>query len=237
MTTLEKVLELKRMGIPNSEIEIRLKNEEISPMEINDAMNQSKIKEAVSGEREYSTKGMIPSIMGGSEEEENSSSENGETYTPSSTKNQNEGYEDYSSESLPPQEYSNYPKKNEYPGFARDYEETTPVEEEFYENDYSDGGNYGRMNSETMIEVAEQVFSEKVKEIEKDLRTLKEFKTISAPIIEEFNERLKRIEKNFDKMQIAILERVGSFGRNIDSLKKEVEMVEDSFEKMNKNKK
>ena len=45
------------------------------------------------------------------------------------------------------------------------------------------------------------------------------------------------MERQFDKMQIAILERVGSFGKNVDSLRKEVEMVEDSFEKLNRNKK
>ncbi|MCR4327346.1 MAG: hypothetical protein NUV46_02075 [Nanoarchaeota archaeon] len=224
MTTLEKVLELKKMGIPESEIQIRLKNEGVSPMEINDAMNQSKIKEAVSGEREYSRIGMVPSIMGGAQDEENNS-ENEETYSPAPSPNEG------SPES--PQM-----RRNEYPGYARDYEEE-PAEEEYYQENSVEGyePGSGRVDSETMIEVAEQVFFEKIKDIEKELRNLKEFKTISAPIIEDLNERIKRIEKNFDKMQIAILEKVGSFGRNIDSLKKEVEMVEDSFEKMNKNKK
>jgi len=45
------------------------------------------------------------------------------------------------------------------------------------------------------------------------------------------------MERQFDKMQIAILERVGQFGKNLDSVKKEIEMVEDSFEKLNKSKK
>ena len=49
--------------------------------------------------------------------------------------------------------------------------------------------------------------------------------------------RLKRIEKNFDKMQIAILDEIGSIGKNIHSLKKEVGMIENSFEKVMKHKK
>ncbi|MDP3965958.1 MAG: hypothetical protein Q8Q04_00320, partial [archaeon] len=167
-------------------------------------------------------------------QEEETSSENGETYTPSSDKNQDSDYEEY------PNQESNYGqnRKNEYPGYARNYEETMPAEEEYYEEEspdgYESGGN--QMNSDTMIEVAEQVFSEKIKKLEEDLRKLKEFRNISAPVLEDMNERLKRIEKNFDKMQVAILERVGSFGKNIDSLQKEVEMVEDSFEKLNKKK-
>lgn len=235
MTTLEKVLELKRMGIPESEIQIRLKNEGVSPMEINDAMNQSKIKEAVSGEREYSRKGMVPSIMGGPEEEE-ASSENEETYSPRSSQ-RGSNYEDTGVPS-PDEEYPEYGQKNEFPGYARDYSGENSEEEYYEEGDMEgyEGGVGGGFASDTMIEVAEQVFSEKIKDIEKDLRTLKEFRTISAPVIDDLNERLKRIEKNFDKMQIAILERVGSFGKNIDSLRKEVEMVEDSFEKLNKKK-
>ncbi|MBS3084361.1 hypothetical protein J4411_00415 [Candidatus Pacearchaeota archaeon] len=231
MTLTDRILDLKRQGTPDYEIEMRLRNEGVSPMEINDAMNQSKIKEAVSGEGNYSKKGMVPSIMGGSEEEEKRQEEPEEedTYTPSPAPSQNQTYSDYSAQE---------PGQSPYPPYYSDssseeeYYEETPSEEN-YENNPQ---NYP-MNSETIIEVAEQVFFEKVKKIEEDLKKLKEFMTVSAPAIEDIDERLKRIEKNFDKMQIAILDRVGSFGKNIDSLKKEVEMVEDSFEKLNRNKK
>lgn len=223
MTTLERVLELKRTGIPDSEITARLKNEGVPPMEISDAMNQSKIKEAVSGEMGSSTKGMSPSIMGGQSYEENSKP-NEDAYVPSPSPEGGEDYQNYSSQE--PQNYGNY--SDNYPQ-EEQYYEGPPAEE------YS-GGGYS-MNSETMIEVAEQVFSEKMKSVEGELRSLKEFKTLADPKLKDFDERLKRMERQFDKMQIAILERVGEFGRNIDSVKKEIEMVEDSFEKMNKNKK
>ncbi len=217
MSVLEKVLNLKKSGVSEKEIITKLKNEGISPMEINDAINQSKIKEAVSGEQEDSTKGMVPSIMGGEEKkiiEE-------ETYTPSPSPSKEETYQDYSSqEDQGTEEY----------GSIGEYYEEAPSQE------YSSGNETG-MGSETMIEIAEQVFSEKIKKIEEELRTLKEFKTIASPNLEDLRERIKRIEKNFDKMQIAILERVGSFGKNINSLQKEVEMVEDSFGKIMKEKK
>lgn len=224
MTTLERVIELKKKGIPESEIIAQLKNEEISPMEISDTMNQLKIKEAVSGEGETSTNGMVPSIMGNGGQE-TAPSQQEEVYTPSSAPAQDnqQDYGNYSAQE--PQNYGGYSYGN-----GED-------QEEYYDDDYSqdnyDGENYG-MNSETMIEVAEQVFSEKMKKFESELKNLKEFKTIASPSLKDIDERLRRIEKQFDKMQIAILERVGEIGRNIDSVKKEVEMVEDSFEKMNK---
>ena len=216
MTVLEKVLELKKEGIPEIETIAKLKNEGISPMEINDAINQSKIKEAVSGEQENSTKGMVPSIMEQGEEKTKE-----ETYTPSPAQSSEENYQDYAYQEN--QETENYP----------------PQSEEYYEEDPQGVSQEEgiEIDSETMIEVAEQVFSEKIKKIEEDLRNLKEFKIIASPNLKDLEERIKRIEKNFDKMQIAILERVGSFGRNVNSLKKEIGMVEDSFEKMNRDRK
>jgi len=226
MTTLEKVLQLKKEGIPDAEIVKKLKNEGTPPMEISDAMNQSKIKEAVSGEKENSTKGMTPSIMGNESEEENNSSNKEDLYTPSPAPQENEDYSNYSSQ----ENYSsneNYSSDENYPS------------DEYYSQDYSPGSSQGgySMSPETMIEVAEQVFSEKMKSFENSVRNLKEFKAISSPQIKDLDERLRRIEKQFDKMQIAILERVGEFGRKVDSVKKEIEMVEDSFEKLNRKRK
>jgi len=226
MTTLERVIELKKKGIPESEIVAQLKNEGISPMEISDTMNQSKIKEAVSGEMENSTNGMVPSIMG-NESQEAIPSQQEEVYTPSSAPPApNNNQQDYGNYSV--QEPQNY-EANSYGG-GEDQEEY--YEDNYSQEDYS-GGEYG-MSSETMIEVAEQVFSEKMKSFESELKNLKEFRTIASPSLKDIDERLRRIERQFDKMQIAILEKVGEFGKNIDSVKKEVEMVEDSFEKMNR---
>mgnify|MGYP001590738012 FL=1 len=61
---------------------------------------------------------------------------------------------------------------------------------------------------------------------------LNEFQTLAQTRIENISERLKRIETSFDALQLAILDRVGSYGKNIDFVKKEIEMVEDSFSKL-----
>jgi len=46
------------------------------------------------------------------------------------------------------------------------------------------------------------------------------------------SERLKKIETTMDKLQIAILEKVGSYGQNLDGIRKEMSMMQDSFSKM-----
>jgi hypothetical protein len=220
MVPLGRVLELKKAGRSREEILSKLKEEGFNPMEINDAINQSRIKEAVS-EEENPTRGMVPSIMGMRSENDESTEE--ETYTPSSAPS-------------PTGDYSNYTSQEN--SMMSGYEGEDEYYPEEYSEQYAQGGAGGySMSSETMIEVAEQVFSEKIKRIEEDLKSLKEFKAVYSPMISDLNERVKRMEKSFDKMQIAILDKVGSFGRNIDAVKKEIEMVEDSFEKMNKSKK
>ncbi|MCK5044000.1 hypothetical protein KAR52_03305 [Candidatus Pacearchaeota archaeon] len=99
--------------------------------------------------------------------------------------------------------------------------------EEGYE-DYSQEGT----NTDTMIEIAEQVFSEKMKKITKQLADLNEFKTLAQVKIENSVERLKRIETIIDKLQISIIEKVGSYGQNLNSIKKEMSMMQDSFGKV-----
>jgi len=58
MGILEQVTKMKEQGIPDNQIANKLQEQRVSPKEINDALNQSKIKNAVSD-----TEGMQPSIM------------------------------------------------------------------------------------------------------------------------------------------------------------------------------
>lgn len=197
MGTLDQVIQMKNQGISDEEIASKLQEQKVSPKEINDAMNQSKIKNAVSD-----IEGMQPSIMN----------------SPKPTSN----------------------KEDIYVPQAQEYEqEIYAPQAEYQQEEYSPQTGYNEYSSQTgtdtdtMIEIAEQVFSQKMESISKEIKTLIEFKTIYSSKIDDVNQRLKRIENQFDKMQIAILDKVGKFGKNLDSLKKEIDMVEDSFSKMN----
>ena len=50
--------------------------------------------------------------------------------------------------------------------------------------------------------------------------------------IDNISDRLKRIESNIDTLQAEILERVGSYGRGIEGVKKEMSMMQESFGKI-----
>lgn len=97
-----------------------------------------------------------------------------------------------------------------------------------YEQPYSPSG----MDSGTMIEISEKVFSEKTQKMQKQLKEIAEFKVLAESRINSISERLKRIEDMIDKLQVAILEKVGSYGRGLENAQKEMQMMQDSFGKI-----
>jgi hypothetical protein len=192
MGILEQIRQMQNQRIPDEEIVSKLREQGVSPREINDAINQSQIKKAVVDDGEMN---------------------------------------------FPPQQtQENYiPQTQEIPEYSPEGESTQQQEyiqpQEGYQQDqygYSPGG----IDSDTIIELAEQVFFEKTKKIQKQVEDLNEFKTLSETKIENISDRLKRIETTIDKLQIAILEKIGSYGENINSIKKEMSMMQDSFGKV-----
>ena len=110
-------------------------------------------------------------------------------------------------------------------------QELYPQQEYYQEGSSGDYASEG-MGADTMIEVAEQVFSEKIKKLQKQTEEINEFKTLAQTKIDSTAERLKKIETIIDKLQIAILNKVGSYGKDLETIKKEMSMMQDSFGKM-----
>jgi DNA-binding transcriptional MerR regulator len=193
MAVLDQIMQLKNQGMSDSQIINNLRQQGISPNEINNAISQAEIKNAVAGDYQ-----------------EPMAQEINEEYPPQ------ENYEpqvDYNNQ-------QNYPPQEEY------------YPQEGYEGQENYAGQNAGFDSSTIIEIAEQVFSEKIKKIEKKVEELNEFKTLNKAKIENIDERLKKIESVIDKLQIAILEKVGSYGQNLGEIKKEMNMMQDSFGKM-----
>ena len=234
MTALERVMQLKGEGRGEGEIIATLRAEGVAPMQISDAINQSKIKEAVTDPNP--TEGMTPSIMPGTEEAPTISSGETQAQTPAPQENvytpepasQAQAPQTYQPQAYDPQPQAYAPQEQ----YAQD-----PYQNQGYD-DYSQGGyddGYGQGgyggSTDTMIEVAEQVFSEKIKKLSSDIKALTEFKAIFEVKVENMSERLKRMEKHFDSMQLQILEKVGEYGKSLSHVKKEMGMIEDSFSK------
>ena len=124
----------------------------------------------------------------------------------------------------PPQERGNYYQPGQtYPSPQQEY-----APQENYGNYSSQTG----VDANTIIEISEQVFSEKIKILQKEMDSFNEFKNLNQIRIENLNDRLKRMEMVFDKLQITILEKIGSYGQNLEVIKKEMNMMQDTFSKV-----
>jgi hypothetical protein len=197
MTALEQIMQLKGQGMPDDQIISTLQQQGITPNEINTALSQAEIKNAVTAEQG------APAQMPTTQE------------IPAPTQDQ------YAQ--APAQEQ--YAQPEQVPAGQEEY-----YPQEGYDQSYAPQG--GGFDSNTIMEIAEQVFSEKTKKIEKQLSELSEFKTMTQTKIENIDERLKKIESMIDKLQITILEKIGSYGQNLGEIKKEMGMMQDSFGKM-----
>jgi len=246
MGTLDQVMQMKNQGVPESEIINQLQEQGVSPKAINDAMDQSKIKDAIS--KQVPGEGMEPSLVGGGAhpagdsaraQEINTGVPNDEFYIPQPMPR-------YQKNQPPTQEYQEeaeqaYPQAYDQEGTEQggynqnenmDYSGQAGYSEEYYpqEGYGQDYGSYGG-GTDTIMEIAEQVFAEKIRKIQKQLEDLNEFKTLAETKLTNATSRLKRIEESMDKLQMAILDKVGSYGRGLDNIKKEMSMMQDSFSK------
>lgn len=112
-------------------------------------------------------------------------------------------------------------------------EETYAPQQEYSPQDsYDEYSSQQTNNTELIVDIAEQVFSEKMKKIEEQVNQVNQFKTIAQLQIQNNLERIKRIESIIDKLQISILEKISSYGTNIEGIKKEMSMMQDSFGKV-----
>ncbi len=230
MSILDQVMDMKNKGVSEGEIINSLKEQGISPKAINDALGQARIKGAVSNSNE---EGMTPSIMRPERAEElpteGSISDEDLTPLPNTLPPgmQQRGYfpmHKEVDEEYVPQPGENY--ETQYPSYQPQEQEYYPQQGESYQP--------GMVSADTdmIIEVSEQVFAERMKGAVKQIESFNEFKTLSQSKIDNISERLRRIESTIDTLQIAILEKIGAYGRGIDSIKKEMEMMEDSFSKV-----
>lgn len=104
-----------------------------------------------------------------------------------------------------------------------------------YQPEYYGETSFQGTDTNTVIEITEQVFQDRIKTIQKQVETFSEFKNSLQTEVNNLSERLRRIETTIDKLQIAILEKVGAYSEDLTSIRKEMGMMQNSFGKMIEN--
>ncbi len=211
MGVLDQVTQMRQRNMSDQEIISELRKQNISPREINEALNHAQIKNAVTdirGDEDMP----VPSPQGSQYADAGYDQENNQD------QGNDGGYDQGQVYTPQPQQQAYYPQQQQsYPsGYGGDYypQQQTAT------------------NTDTIVEVSEQVFDEKISEIAKRVDSADEFKVLTQARVEHLNERLKRIESIIDRLQASILEKIGSYGSNLDSIKKEMSMMQDSFSKV-----
>ena len=64
------------------------------------------------------------------------------------------------------------------------------------------------------------------------IRDLIQINSLMKSKIENFDERLKKIESVIDEIQISVIKKIGSFGQNISDLKNEMIEMSNNFSKV-----
>jgi hypothetical protein len=233
MGVLDQVMDLKSQGASDYEISRRLREQGVSPGDINDAFAKAQIKSAVTDTG--STDGMQPSILGSEEEPERLPLEGLEGGT-------------LSDEDLTPPKPGGYPMQMAMPVTKEmygeqevyspqemyspqaQYAQAQPQQEGYEYAQYQPSVSSG--DTDTIIEVAEQVFFEKNKPLQKKLDDMSEFKTLVQTKVDNISDRLRRMESIIDKLQASILEKIGSYGSGLETVRKEMGMMQESFGKV-----
>jgi hypothetical protein len=239
MGVLDQVIELKNRGFQDQDIIRNLREQGISPADITDAFSRAQIKNAVSNldNANEATYGMEPSILGSEEEPERlpvEGLEGGSISDEDLTPPRPGGF--YPTPMRITKEISNaseetYIPQETYPVAQYAQSQRYPSQQDYQYSQYSQQAG-GITDTDTMIEVADQVFSEKNKPLQKKIEDMNEFRVLAQANIDHISERLKKIESIIDKLQATILEKVGDYGGGIESVKKELTMMQDSFGKM-----
>lgn len=221
MAILERVMQMKQQGITEPEIIGSLRQEGVSPREIDEALSQAKIKSELDSNPESQTQ------MGGNPMEQSmmqTQQDSDYGYGPGYPQGFGQSSE-YAQQYAP--ESQEAPQNNEG---AQDYQDYSPDYQA--EQGYPEYQPRPAIDIETINEICEQTIEEKTEKLKKEISSFSKFKEEMEFDVQKINERLTKIENNFNELQMAILKRIGNYGEDIKNIAREMHSTQESFSKM-----
>ena len=212
----EEIEEMQREGRSESEIRSALVEDGVSAQRIEEMLSEMKIKAAVNDNGSVPNQQTAPQPSHSTQEmAANQESYDRGDFTPSMFNTQEEAQQ------------AAYDQQYQDPNaqYAPQYQDP-------YQNQYSSG-----LSSDTISEISEQVFNEKIGSLRKEVEKISDLKTTVSAKIEYLDDRLKRIEKVIDRLQLSVLQKVGEYVTNVEDLKKEVVETQKSFKALHSAKK
>jgi hypothetical protein len=113
---------------------------------------------------------------------------------------------------------------------GQDYYTETPqgYNQEYNASEYPQGS----FDSDSITEIAQQVVEEEFKDYKKKTGDMVAFKNTTEEKMSDLSNRLQRIESTIDKLQTAIIQKVGEFGENTNYIRKDLENLHNTTSKL-----
>ncbi|MBU2522735.1 MAG: hypothetical protein KKE23_00395 [Nanoarchaeota archaeon] len=222
-TPVEDVLKMTNAGMNDAEIIRRLTDEGFSPVQISDALNQAKIKQEIApagiqqppqNQQPVVQQPMAPLPPPMPPVQAQSQIPRPSAQIPRPT-------------AVPPQ-MSSQTKPASLEEQAYPYPYTYPSYPTYPQSDVAPQ----KIDTEAIEEIAEEIVNEKWLEIKGKISDVIEWKNYAEKRIDSIDERLKRLEVSFDRLQAALLSKVQEYGRDIKDLGSEIGSLENAFGKI-----
>ncbi|MEK6811007.1 MAG: hypothetical protein AABX96_00700 [Nanoarchaeota archaeon] len=209
MGILEEIQRMRQTGMSEEEMISKLQEQGNPYRAISEAMAQSKIKQAVEGSEGSGSEVPVPS-----------------DFVSDQAYSQTQGMQQSIMPSQPPQDVP----QQEY--FPAEQQIQDPNMAGYSQNQGYDSGQSSALSSDTIMEISEQIVSEKLTDVRKKMEKMSLFKTEFETKTEAMEERLKRIEKIIDTLQSSVLRKVGDYVTNVEDLKHEMIETQKTFAKV-----
>ncbi len=210
----EDIRRMQAEGHPEQEIAMQMQNRGYGQQEIYDALAQSKIKEAVTGSPDNSHAEDAPMPQASNALQPSMLSQTASAEPPSPEL-----------ETQVANPYAPYPSS---PQYTQPYASPAPNQQSYgYQEQY-----YAGPSADAVAEVVDQIVAEKVTKLRQEMAKSIESKQLTETRLEYLDERLKKLERVIDRLQLSILQKVGEYMTNVEDLKTEVVETQKSFKSL-----
>ena len=228
MALLERINSMKEQGFSEAQIQNNLINEGISPREINEAISQFKIKNAVASEGD-----MEQSIMTQNQNQQFVPVPEANTPTPT--------MQQYAQQPAQPvyQQYTQQPQAQPQEqayaqqGYDQTYSQQGYDAQAYQQQAYAQQGYMPQgLDVETVRDISKQQVEESLKKLKEEISGLSKIKSEIKFEIQDIENRLKKVEDVMHELQSAIIRKMGEYGESIQGISKEIRATQDSFAKV-----
>ncbi len=221
MGIIEEIARMQKEGLSDENIYSAFKSRGVSSEEISEAISGAHIKSEVSSFDKQQNQNMA---------EQSQQRKEPETMQPSIL-NQESSIINPTTPADQPQQSAAYDTyaQSQQQSYDPQY---SPQQYDSSQQQYSAPQYSPSLSSDTISEISEQTAEEKIAPLRNAIEKSIDLKNTLSTRLDYLDERLKRIERILDRLQLSILQKVGDYVTNVEDMKKELSETQKSFKSL-----